>query len=283
MSSTYISDSHPGLSLSGPLLAYCNHFLKRHHLNYFQIIRVNRDGSTALLTNQVEFTRFALQRAVKVNVPLVYSCLKKEVLDPSAYYFLWEPNLPAEPVAFARNEFNVCNGLTFVERYPTHYYMIAFAAPSDNHGILDFYLNHIEELRNFIRQFREEQASILRTLEAKPLILPPSQMDENFQDMLLPDEKSIEPQSAQMVNQIEKRQSDFRKNTRMPVNFRGFKSYLTFKEYNCIKLLPLGLSSKQIGTKLELSHRTVEQYFERARNRTGCASKSDLIELLSNK
>jgi DNA-binding CsgD family transcriptional regulator len=256
---TLISDSHPALTLSTPLLEYCGHFLKKYNLNYFQIIRVNQDGSTLLLTNQVEFTRFACQHAMKANVPLVYSCVKKEILNPSSYYFLWEPNLPAAPVSLARNEFNVCNGLTFVERFPTHYYMIAFAAPHDNHGILDFYLNNIELLRNFIQGFKEQQQEVLKTLESQPIILPPPLLDENLQEMLL------KPHTK-----------------RIQVLFKGQANYITLKEFACIRQLPMGRSAKQIGQDLKISYRTVEQYFERVKKRLGCTTKQDLIQLLAN-
>lgn len=261
--SLLISDSHPALTLSAPFKEHCDVFLKKHNLNYFQYIRVNKDGSSSLLTNKVDFTSFALQHAIKANVPLIYSCVKKEILNPNSYYFLWEPNLPVAPVAMARNEFNICNGLTFVERYPTHYTMIAFGAPHNNLGILDFYLNNIDILSNFIQEFKIKQSDVLQKLEGQPLILPPPQMDENLQEMLL-------KQSANIKNT--KKQ--------YPVTFANRVSYITQKEYECIRQLPYGLSAKQIGRALNISQRTVEQYFERVRTRVGCSTKAQLIQLL---
>lgn len=259
--SLLLSDSHPAFTLSAPLVEYCGHFLQKHNLNYFQVIRVNQDGSSTLLTNRPDFTRFSIDFALKNNVPLIYSCAKKEVVDPSSYYFLWEPNLPAQPVAMVRNEFNICNGLTFVERFPTHYYMIAIGAPLDNHGVLDFYLNNIELIRNFIRGFRMEQQSLMQTLESQPLILAKPLQDENLESMLLDTRLSVRQ--------------------RIPVTFKNHKSYITLKEYECIKQIPLGLSAKEIAKRLKLSPRTVEQYFERVKIRVGCRSKRDLIQLLS--
>jgi LuxR family quorum-sensing system transcriptional regulator SolR len=258
--STILSDSHPALALTGSLVEYCDHFLKKHNLNYFQIIRVNQDGSTSVLTNRADFTRFAMQFAIKANVPLVYSCVKKEIIDPCSYYFLWEPNLPAAPVAILRNEFNFANGLTLVERYSTHYYMIAFAAPQSNKGVLDFYLNNIDLLKNYIQAFKERLRDLLDTLESQPFILPPPLQDENLQDMLL----STTPQPPKKKSVI----------------FNNQETYLTPKEHECIQQLSLGLSAKKIGQCLDISHRTVEQYFERAKIRTGCRTKQDLIQLL---
>lgn len=256
-----ISDSHPMLTQSAALMEYCGHFLKKHDLNYFQVVRVNQDGSTVVLTNRADFTRFAIQHAIKANVPLVYSSVNKESLNANSYYFLWEHNLPTAPVAMVRNEFNMANGLTFVERYPRHYYMIAFAAPIENTRVLDFYLNNIDLIQKFIHGFKAQQQDLLQKVESQPLILPPPLLDENLEEMLLPSK----PNSCKRIS----------------VTFGGQKSYLTPQEYECIKQLPLGLTAKQIARNLIISHRSVEKYFERVKNRMGCSNKRDLIELLN--
>lgn len=248
--------SHPSLALSAPLKEYCDRFLKKYNLNYFQIIRVNSDGSTAILTNQPEYIQFAYGYSTKVDTSFIFSCLKKEVLNPALYYFLWEPNLPSLPVSLAR-EFNICNGLTFVERYPTHYYMFGFAAPHTNHGILDFYINNVELLQDFIQNFKEEQKNLLLTLESNPIILPATQIDANLKSMLL------------------------KKNGyKIPVNIGNRSSYITSKEYECLQKLKMGYTAKEIGRGLKISPRTVEEYFLRIKNRTGCSKKPDLINLI---
>ncbi len=248
--------SHPTIALSGPLKDYCDRFLKKYNLNYFQIIRVNDDGSTAILTNQPEYIQFVFSYAKKSDIPCIYSCLKeKEVLNPALYYFLWEPNLPSLPVSLAR-EFDICNGLTFVERFPTHYYMFGFATPSSNRGILDFYINNIELLQNFIRNFKEEQKKLLLTLESNPIILPAKQIDTNLQSMLL------------------------KNGYKIPINFQNRSSYITMQEYHCLQKLKLGYSAKEIARFLNISPRTVEEYFLRIKSRTGCSKKQHLLHLI---
>jgi DNA-binding CsgD family transcriptional regulator len=270
----HIPDSHPALSGSTALMDYCGHFLKKNNLNYFQVIRVNQDGSTVVLTNRAEFTRFCIQHAIKSNVPLVYSSVNKEVVNASSYYFLWEPNLPIAPVAMVRNEFNMANGLTFVERFPTHYYMFAFAAPTENLAVLDFYLNNMDVIKSFIHGFKDQQQQLLKTVEKTPLILPAPLWDKNLENMLLND--SI------MDNSQDKLKDESTSWRKIPVSFNGHDSYLTAQEYECIRLLPLGLSAKNIGRKLNISFRTVEKYFERIKARIGCSSKQELISLLTS-
>ena len=69
--------SHPALALSAPLKEYCDRFLRKHNLNYFQIIRVNSDGSTAILTNQPEYIQFTFGYSREIDTSFIYSCVKR--------------------------------------------------------------------------------------------------------------------------------------------------------------------------------------------------------------
>lgn len=250
-----IPSTHPTITLSTPIKEYSNLFLKNYNLNYFQIIRVNQNGSTSILSTQPQYIQHCFSYSTKINVPFIYSCLKKEILNPALYYFLCESNLPTLPISIARG-FNLCNGLTFVERHPTHYYMYTFAAPSTHHGILDFYINNIECLQHFIQNFKEEQKDLLTTLEKNPIILPTLQVDTNLKSMLL------------------------NNNYKISVKFRNYESYITAREYQCLQKLKMGYPIKKTGYLLNLSPRTVEEYLVRIKNRTGCSRKQDLIQLI---
>lgn len=54
--------------------------------------------------------------------------------------------------------------------------------------------------------------------------------------------------------------------------------YLSQRQNECLQLLLQGKTSKQIGRILELSHRTVEYYFEHIKTKLGVFSKAGLIE-----
>jgi DNA-binding CsgD family transcriptional regulator len=55
---------------------------------------------------------------------------------------------------------------------------------------------------------------------------------------------------------------------------------LTGREKECLYYLIRGMSTKQIGKALKLSHRTVEFYLERIKNKLDCHSRSELIAKL---
>lgn len=253
---------HPALTLMTPLQEYCRSFLTKHHLNYFQVLRVYQNGATAYLSTISGYTEWAINYALKRNAPFVYSCVKKNLVNPASYFFLWEENLPTAPVALVRNEFGICNGLTLVERTSTYYDMWGFATPFDNTNAISFYINNLDLLRNFVKYFKEEQKRLIQELESQPLLFPKAQHDVNLSEMLLSP-------------------SDTKPRVRIPVIFKNKQSYITPQERECISKLPLGLTTKQIAHILKISPRTVEQYFERVKTRVGCLSKLDLIQLLS--
>jgi len=54
---------------------------------------------------------------------------------------------------------------------------------------------------------------------------------------------------------------------------------LTEQQARCLKLLAEGKTSKEIGNKLNISYRTVEEYLAKIIEESGCSSSKDLIAL----
>lgn len=252
------NSQHQMFSLSTEITGVARPILKKYDLNYFQYLTVYADGSFSILCNQVNWQQFILNHMHQSNEPMVYSHIaQKESLSPNNYYFLWEPNLPSKPVTLAR-EFNIANGLTFVERYPTHYNMIAFATPLNNTKALDIYLNNIQELQNFIQNFKHDQKKLILEMGKHRLYPSKIQQDVNLHKMLLPREATIK---------------------RIAVHYQGKKGYLTFQEGVCLKHLAQGKSYKWIAEEMSISPRTVETYLNRIKHRLDLYSKKDLIAL----
>jgi DNA-binding NarL/FixJ family response regulator len=57
---------------------------------------------------------------------------------------------------------------------------------------------------------------------------------------------------------------------------------LTKREIECLNKLCLGYSAKEIAKSLELSHRTVEDYLQKAKDKLGCSKRSDIIATMLN-
>lgn len=253
-----LTHNHPMLTLSSTIEDLAQPIFEKYHFNYFQYLRVHHDGSFSLLSNQAKWLEFVLEFLHKSNEPMVYSHIaQKEILSTQSYYFLWEPNLPEKPVRLAR-EFNIANGLTFVERFATYYDMIAFAAPVNNIHTVDIYLNYIQQLQTFIQDFKHNQKALIEKIDQHRFYPSAIQQDVNLKKMLLP--------------QLEKPK-------KINVFFNEQQNYLTIQEYICLSHLAKGKTYKWIAQEMGVSARTVETYINRIKSRLHIHSKKELILL----
>lgn len=247
-----IPDNHPTLTLS----PYLNDALQSHFrqspITYIQYLKVHHDGAMSILTNRPDW----IQAAMKRKERKVYSCANREFLDKNSYWFLWDYNLPDAPLGLAR-EYDISNGICFVERYQDHYYLTAYATPTCCHDALTFYLNNLTELKKFSQYWRDSNSQILSLLDKNKIALSLKDQDPNKDTLLIS------------------------KSSRIPVFFNRMRSYITPQEYECIKRLPSGKTSKDIARDLNISHRTVEGYFNRVMMRVGCENRKELILLLN--
>ena len=232
--------------LSDALKTFATPFLNTLGCNYFQYLKVNRDGSFSYLTTQPHWDEFTLQELKKRNQPAVYSHIDTHTLDKHKFTFLWDPNLPEEPVRLAR-QFNIANGFTFVERYEDFYYMFGFASPVGNKRAIDTYFNSLNSMHDFLQAFKYQQRKLIADIDTLRIHVPKSRQDCNLNTMLLTTQKP---------------------------------KHLTAQELACIKGLAKSMSYKEIAKSLNLSPRTVETYINRVRLRYGLQYKKDLVALL---
>lgn len=240
--------NHPTIHLSTALKSVASPFLTTLGCNYFQYLKVFRNGSFSFVTTQPKWAEFTLDLLQKTNKPAVYSHIDATTLDKNKFTFLWEPNLPEEPVRLAR-EFDIANGFTFVERHEDYYYMFAFAAPRVHSRAIDTYFNSLNEMNEFIQKFKYHQRKLINEIDRHCFHVPKARQDSNLEQMLLSS---------------------------------GNKSslHLTAQELVCIQGLAKGQTYKEIAKALNISHRTVETYLNRVRDRFHLHHKKELIALL---
>lgn len=235
----------PPLHLSTALQQVTAPFLAKLGCHYFQYLKVYRDGSFSYVTTLPEWDEYITELLHKTNMPAVYSHINGDMLEKNKFTFLWDPNLPETPVKLAR-DFNIANGFTLVERYQDFYYMFAFATPATHTRAIDTYFNSLNEMNEFLLKFKYHQHKLIKEIDHFRINVPKIRQDCNLDKMLL--EKAPHHLSAQ--------------------------------ELACIKGLSHGHSYKEIAKQLGISHRTVETYLNRVRERYHLRHKHELISLL---
>ena len=248
---------HPTITTAPDVAAIAKPLADKFNINYFQYLSVFEDGRFSLACNRPDWISFAFEHLQSKQKPAVYSHIAGEQLNKSTYCFLWDNNLPDEPVQLAR-EFDIANGLCFVERYETHYNLIAFATPVSDSSAVETYLNHTPELLHFIQNFKHDKKQLIADINQNAFNVTCQQKDENLDKMLL------------------KYQSKFQA---IKVPSHTSESYVTQMEYSCLRYLSQGDTYKAIAQKLGISPRTVESYFVRVKNRLDLSTKSELIRL----
>ena len=83
-----------------------------------------------------------------------------------------------------------------------------------------------------------------------------------------------------MMNKPKKTKPQKRSSRQCQFSLAGKIRYLTLREAQCVYLIMQGSTYPVIGELLSISHRSVEYYMANARSRIGCATRSDLLQLI---
>ena len=86
----------------------------------------------------------------------------------------------------------------------------------------------------------------------------------------------------QVISDLDKPSGAIRKKQRIRSRYYTKNSYLTQREYECVNLIQIGLTMKEVGMQLELSPRTVEFYLQNAKQRFKVKKTKDLVNLIKN-
>jgi DNA-binding CsgD family transcriptional regulator len=234
-----LSLHHPTYGLKSTIQEIANPLFKGLGFSYFQYLRCFADGSIGLLTNNTSLIELFDEIG---RAPAVYSSFQAEHHQQHAYWFLWDEELPASPVQMVRNKCNVRCGITLVKRYKNYYDMLAVALSHDEVQA-GFYLNKLKPIEQFFSQFEKEHQDLIQLMNNNPISLPIINRDVNYQKICLKNER---------------------------INIAGNKgqTYLTAQEIACLRLIHEGCSYKETAQRLGISHRTVETYLQRVKDRT---------------
>ena len=238
-----------------PLFEYCN-------LNYFDYARSYPDGSAIILiSDQVWFENFFRKQYF----------LGPTILNVGIH--LWSSYMPK--MEFDLKNFNHNYALTVVKEEKEYIEQYDFAAPVDNNGAINFYLNNMELLERFMLYFKEKADELIKLSEAGRIVLPPKMIgikkeaDFNKEGFL----KSLQ---ANELNFLFNKNQEV-KLTQCFAPFLVDKLFFSPRETDCIKHLLLGKTAREIGDTLFVSRRTVETHMENIKNKLGCNKKSEVI------
>jgi len=145
-----------------------------------------------------------------------------------------------------------------------------FSTYLNNVSIVNFYINELELIRKFISNFKIAAKKYL-----EPSIILTSPLKIEHGDHLLDAIEKVQPSGL----------TDYNKHLRkiMPEKFligdTTSKNYLSKQEFFCLNKLAHGATAKSIANSIHISHRTVEKHIQNMKDKLGCHTKLQLIDL----
>jgi len=246
----------------------CQHFFAKTKTTYFNYIRRYKDGSKISLSNCSCWHKYFYENKLFENVLEIERQTIIEQPPIGAIKIVsWNNTPDAQEVQEQSVYFNIGNGISLAIVHGSYIEYCYFGTENKNIDVSNWYINNVSTLIEFIHYFKDKTANIIA--EAS---LPKNRIDYCNNMKLLNEKKDLFISSQH--------DSDHVKPKRYFVDIGNKEIPITAREMDCIKYIFRGYPSSQVGRLLGISERTVEKHIENVKERLGCHSKSDLIDVL---
>lgn len=278
-SKTNLKPEHIALTSANDVAEICKPLFAISDVNYFDFFREYCDGSRIWLSTNSMWTQYLYQNS--------YFAVTNFSLDPKNLYisdskiygaFLWdslqtslinplEAKLFADKLRDAKENFDIANGIALIEKHPEHTDYFSFGASARDTSVINFYINNLQCLENFIPHFLEQAEKLLQQSSLQKIVQANQKQILSYQELYT----SLQPKSY-YANQFDTT------NTANKLSLEE-NEYLTQREKMCIYYTIRGKSARETAQILSVSPRTVEFHLSNAKAKLKCKNKSELIGL----
>lgn len=241
--------------------------LKRYGIENFCHARYFIDGSISILINNKNLYRHHFKCGYKVtpDFPFTYEELQQEKYH---YYLASEDS--EETYSYALNDyknlFGLDNFIFLINSNKNYVDYFIFASLLYNKKIVNFYLNQMDILEQFVFDFKNKASKLIAQGERNKLILP-----ETMQSRLGHINKTMSLCDFQA-------ESSMMKSQHYIINYLGKSIKFTKREIECLNLLKSGYTAKEVAIQFGLSPRTIENHINNIKFKFGVNRKPDIIK-----
>lgn len=239
---------HISLSKNAEVKSICQVLFDQSPLHYFHYAKLYPNGDSSILITHPEFHYFFWEKKYDQQI---FSQYMPGIFFKEDY---------ANQVLKDAKAFDCDNLLMLITAASTYLEVVGFATPNSVKGMPEFYLRHIEQLKNFIAYFKHQ---------AKDLILQADQamlFTENYEPQYLHHNVScFAIKKNNLFNSSKK-----------------ILSQLTSMEQLCLQHLLMGKTHKMIAQLLHRSPRTIEHHIEHLKDKLHVHYRSDLFHLFDS-
>ena len=253
-------------SVVGKFTTICEPLLKLN-IKIFAYFRFFNNGKYLYLCNNLDWVRFCLEN-IHDNEG---TSLGKEIgyaPEDNYHCFLW-PMQKTDYLMTALYDFNIWNGLSiFKQKDDSSIELWGFATERHVDNMQNFYVENIDLLKDFTASFN---------INAADIIVPTNEnlaLYKNFK----PQDHSFDEYEMKKIKKFIQATSI----NKYPIITNNEEIFLSNKELQCVNLLALGKTAKQIALDLKVSPRTIEKNLENVKNKINCGDKEVIIKIYKN-
>jgi len=231
----------------------CQPFFKSCGINYFDYSLVYSDNTGLLLSSNKEY---------------VEAFLENQFAPPFFTYVplgahLAKQFLPNKATTCAEKTFKQFNGIVLLRKYDNYIEQIVMTdARKDSYASLNLCCNERQLLTQFISSFRYKARDIIKQCNSDRFVLPKEVEAIEFK------------QTKTQPNTLDITQAG-----KVCVVHNSQNIILSRCEYECLRLLAYGKTTKEIAQAFHLSPRTIENHISHMKNKTRCYKTARLKEI----
>lgn len=250
--------------------------LKTYNIPWFGYFKLFENGSYFNISNNLEHTKQYLStiqnigvtwseqlELVKKNIRYYFRSEKKYIYLADCKIKNFDKNKdPIFHLSYNHNQWNFIAIYKFTKGYIEQYF---FAGYKDQTYLHNFFINNLIFLEQFINCF--EKTDLYKKIQNSKYL---AHYDQKFDFDIL---STFSPEKYAFREQI-------KQDNILNINNNMIK--LTKREYQYLQYLAIGNTAKETADILNLSARTVENYLNILKNKTGCYSRSKIVKSFLN-
>jgi DNA-binding CsgD family transcriptional regulator len=247
------------IASSSEIKQICSPLEKYFNITYFNYVKLFKDGSRFVLTNNADFTESYYQDKRLYQTTAVLNM--EQAKTSSVHWFCEFRDQPSYVVA--RNEFDIDNGFTIIQPSlaDSTTELFYFATKRENYGHIYLYTTCLDAFYRFILYFKEKAKNLTKQANKEKFFINIPRVSSTLNN------SSVDLQKFYAETSVNK----------LHMDLDGNEIVMSKREVDCIYLAMKNKTAKEIGRILSISPRTVETYLSNLKLKSNRQTKKELV------
>lgn len=258
---TYVENKLDGfLSLTDHINEICRPLFLSTTITVFGYLKIKNDSSLVYLCSRADWLKYFFEKN--------YHQFLTPTFLPELFnygYIFGDAISNNQLIIEACDYFDYSHSFMIRSKHKEHSELFIFAAEKENFAINNWYINNIQQLRQFCIYFKSSIEHLLKDIRS--INVPDSDL-------------TVEEQALDMMKSSEIISADnFPK--KILIMDGHDEQYITLHELQCLKLMSEGKSAQEIAEIQCRSPRTIETHIQNIKRKLHCSKRSEVIQRIA--